>query len=130
MACFGANGEYCAICPHREICLRICDPVEEILPSMEAGRIDREDLPRLWHGRLVTHVLLDNIDILTERQKLVVNMYYRECLLQKEIAERLHISQQGVNDALQRAKAAVGRKLKGYFTFLPEDGAAASSNEA
>lgn len=124
----GENGQYCSICPHRSICLQICEPVEEILPSMEAGRIDREDLPRLWHGRLVTHALLDNIDILTERQQLVVNMYYRECLLQKEIAERLHISQQGVNEALQRAKAAVGRKLKHYFTFLPADPAPAPSD--
>ena len=95
---------------------------------MEAGRIDREDLPRIWHGRLVTHILLDNVDILTERQRLVVNMYYRECLLQKEIAERLHITQQGVNDALRRAKEAVGRKLKRYFTFLPEEGAPAPSD--
>ena len=64
------------------------------------------------------HALLDNLEILTERQRRVVQLYYRENLQQKEIAEILKITQQAVGDALQRARATVGNKLRRYFRFL------------
>lgn len=85
---------------------------------MEAGRVDHEDLERLYHGRIMTHALLDHMGMLTERQQQVVSLYYRENLQQREIAERLHITQQAVGDALQRAKHTVGTRLKTYYTFL------------
>jgi len=108
----------CYECPLRRTCFQICPYIEDQLPSMEAGRVDREDLERIYHGRIMMHALLDNVEILTARQQEVVQLYYRENLQQREIADLLSISQQAVGDALVRAKNAVGSKLKRYYTFL------------
>jgi RNA polymerase sigma factor (sigma-70 family) len=105
-------GITCAVCGAREICKEICPPVEAILPSMERGRLDFEDLPRIWRGRIVTRAILDNTELLTELQQKIVQMYYRECLLQKEIGEALNISQQAVGDHLKRIRDKIGKHLK------------------
>jgi len=84
---------------------------------MEAGRVDHEDLERIYQGRIMTQAILDNTDVLTARQRQVVQLYYRENKQQTEIAQLLSISQQAVGDALARAKSSVGRKLKGYCSF-------------
>lgn len=108
----------CFDCPLRRTCLEVCSYVEFRLPSLEAGRVDHEDMERLYHGRIMVHALLDNVDALTARQQEVVQLYYRENLQQREIAEKLSITQQAVGDALLRAKHAVGKKLKRYYSFL------------
>ena len=108
----------CWECPLRRTCVQICSYVDTLLPSMTAGRVDREDLARLYQGRIMTHAILDNVEILTPRQQEVVQLYFRENRQQVEIAEALHISQQAVGDALVRAKLAVGKKLKSYYSFL------------
>ncbi|MGQ9589810.1 MAG: sigma factor-like helix-turn-helix DNA-binding protein [Planctomycetota bacterium] len=108
----------CFECPLRRTCAEICAYIEVQLPSMDAGRIHPEDLPRIYQGRIATHAILDSVDILTERQQEVVNLYYRENLSQCEIALRLRITQQAVGDALLRARLAVGKKLKSYYSFL------------
>jgi RNA polymerase sigma factor (sigma-70 family) len=113
-----AKAPMCFDCPLRRICLEVCSYVEFRLPSLEAGRVDHEDLERLYHGRIMVHALLDNVAALTARQQQVVQLYYRENLQQKEIAEKLSITQQAVGDALLRAKHAVGKKLKRYYSFL------------
>ena len=77
----------CYHCPLRRTCLRICSYVEASLPSMEAGRVDHEDLQRLYHGRIMTHALLDHMEILTQRQQQVVQLYYRENLQQQGVTE-------------------------------------------
>ena len=79
---------------------------------MESGRVDHEDLPRLYQGMIMTRALLDNMNLLTERQQEVVQMYYRENLQQQQIADALGISQQAVGDSLARARSTVGTKLK------------------
>ena len=108
----------CHECPLRRTCSNICEFVELQLPSLEAGRVDHEDLERIHQGRSMTHALLDNVDVLTDRQKQVVEFYYRENLQQVEIARTLSISQQAVGDTLARAKLTIGKKLKGYPSFL------------
>jgi len=108
----------CRSCPLRRTCVQVCRYVEPFLPSMEQGRIDTEDLARIYQGRVMVHALLDNLHLLTPRQREVVELYYRENLQQTEIAERLTITQQAVGDALQRARATVGEKLQRYFRFL------------
>jgi RNA polymerase sigma factor (sigma-70 family) len=108
----------CYHCPLRRTCIQICAPVENILPSLEAGRIDFEDLERLYQGRIMTHALLDNVDLLTDRQRQVVQLYYRENKPQEEIAVELAITQQAVHDALSRAKRTIGNKLKRYYSFF------------
>jgi len=108
----------CFHCPLRRTCLQICEYVENLLPSMERGRIDFEDLERIYQGRIMTHALLDNVDLLTERQRQVVQLYYRENKQQEEIARTLGITQQAVHDALVRAKRTIGKKLKRYYSFF------------
>ncbi len=103
----------CATCLGRSTCTAICAEVEALLPSMEAGRIDHEDLPRLWRGMMFTRAILDHESILAGRQREVVRLYYREQKEQKEIAALLGVTQQAVNDALERARARIGGFLKG-----------------
>ena len=112
-ACVGQNRQpRCGICAFHAICGEICDPVEEQLPSMEQGRIDAEDLPKIWRGRIVTRAILDNTHLLTELQKEIVRLYYRENMLQREIGERLGTTQQAVNDHLRRIREKIGKDLK------------------
>ncbi len=108
-------GPVCGVCPLFHSCNAICEPVEALLPSMERGRVDSEDLPRLHMGVRLTNALLDSEEILTERQRIVVQLYYREDCMQKEIAERLGITQQAVMDSLKRARLAVGKHMKGLL---------------
>jgi RNA polymerase sigma factor (sigma-70 family) len=108
----------CRHCPLRRTCTEICKYIDPLLPSMEQGRLDFEDLERIYQGRLMTHAILDNLEILTPRQQKIVTLYYRENLAQREIAEILTITQQAVGDALQRVRATIGRKLRSYFTFF------------
>ena len=108
----------CFHCPLRRTCAEVCEYVEVLLPSMERGRLDYEDLERLYQGRIMTHALLDNVDLLTERQRQVVQLYYRENRQQEEIARDLAITQQAVNDALMRARRTIGKKLKRYYSFF------------
>ena len=108
----------CHDCPLRRTCSQICIYVESQLPSLESGRVDHEDLERIYQGKFMTHAILDSVETLSDRQQQVVQLYYRENLQQKEIAEILSISQQAVGDALARAKATVGKKLKAFYTFF------------
>lgn len=94
----------CRTCPVRPRCTQICDDIELQLPSMETGRVDHEDLPRLYAGMVMTRIILDHEDDLTERQREVVRLYYREAHEQKEIAAMLGISQQAVSDHLEAVR--------------------------
>lgn len=105
-------GPVCSVCPLRPGCGKICEVIEGLLPSPERGRVDPEDLPRLYLGMQLTRALLDNTHLLTQRQQQVVQLYYRESLQQYEIAEKLKVTQQAVNDSLKRARLAVGNFLK------------------
>ncbi|MGB1397956.1 MAG: sigma factor-like helix-turn-helix DNA-binding protein [Planctomycetota bacterium] len=105
----GSYGPVCSQCPVRSGCLKICDLVENVIPSMEKGRVDAEDLPRLYMGIRTVNVLLENTHLLTDRQQQVVQLYYREAMQQQEIAQRLKVTQQAVADALVRARRAVGK---------------------
>jgi DNA-directed RNA polymerase specialized sigma24 family protein len=79
---------------------------------MEQGRVDSEDLPRIWRGIMFTRAILDNDHLLTPRQRDVVRLYYREQLQQKEIASIFGVTQQAVNDALEKARRKIGQFLK------------------
>jgi DNA-directed RNA polymerase specialized sigma24 family protein len=102
----------CYSCPDRDTCTEICADVDAILPSVEQGRVDPEDLPRLWRGIMFTRALLDNEHLLTPHQQEIVRLYYREQLPQKDIATLLTITQQAVNDAIDNARNRVGQFLK------------------
>ncbi len=96
----------------RDRCIDISNNLERFLPGMEQGRVDPEDLPRLWIGRITTHLILDYEDRLTARQQQVVQLYYRESLLQREISERLSISQPAVNKILADVRRKVWKLYK------------------
>jgi predicted DNA-binding protein YlxM (UPF0122 family) len=119
------DGHTCPTCPVRDACNKVCDTVSEILPSMESGRVDYEDLEKLAAGRLMTRIILDNEHLLTDRQGEIVRLYYRETMLQKEIATELEISQQAVSDTLQAVKDRIWktfRKNRKYKKQRREEG--------
>ncbi len=66
--------------------------------------------------------LIDFYDqLLTKKQKSIVEMYYKENFSLGEIADQLNISRQAVHDILSRAIRALERweaKLNLYETFL------------
>lgn len=102
----------CPTCPIRQACTKICDDVENILPSMETGRVDFEDLSNLYVGRIMRRIILDNEESLTERQQEVVRLYYREGLYQKDIAGKLGITQQGVSDHLEAVRDRLWKQFR------------------
>ena len=51
----------CKYCPLKRTCSQICSYLEPHLPSMEQGRVDYEDLLRIYQGRLMTQALLDRL---------------------------------------------------------------------
>jgi len=104
-------GPICRVCPIRSTCRNICDLVEALLPSPERGRVDAEDLPRLFTGIRMRRALLDYTHLLTPHQAEVVRLYYRESLQQQEIAEKLGVTQQAVHDSLRRARKTIGEKI-------------------
>ena len=104
-------GPVCRVCPLRAGCRAICEVIEAILPSPERGRVDAEDIPRLFSGMRMVRALLDFAHILTERQQEVVRLYYRESLQQQEIATQLGITQQAVHDSLRRARKTIGERI-------------------
>ena len=104
-------GPVCRVCPIRANCRAICELIEAILPSPERGRVDAEDLSRLYSGIRMRRALLDWVHILTERQQEVVRLYYRESLQQAEIAEQLGVTQQAVHDSLRRARKTIGERI-------------------
>ena len=102
----------CNTCAKRENCNTICNDVENSLPSMEKARIDAEDIRKLLNGKIETSIILDYSDVITEKQRKIVDLYYRENLQQKDIAQCLAISQQAVNDTLTRARIKIGKVSK------------------
>lgn len=102
----------CIACLIRDRCRAICDAIEALLPSMEQGRVDYEDLPRIYEGRIITNLILDNEDLLTPRQQEIVRLYYREATKQEDIGVMLGITQQAVAYAL---KAVRERFMQMYY---------------
>jgi len=94
----------CRTCPIYARCRAICEKIEALIPSMERGRVDYEDLPRIYEGRIVTNLILDNEDLLTDRQREIVRLYYRESLMQEDIGHTLSITQQAVAAALKAVR--------------------------
>ena len=107
-----AKTRVCYTCPLRETCTEICAEVSAILPSMDQGRVDPEDLSKLWRGIMFTRAILDYDYLLTKKQRDVVRLYYREQLQQKEIATIFGVTQQAVQDALEKARRKIGEFLK------------------
>jgi predicted DNA-binding protein YlxM (UPF0122 family) len=108
----------CRTCGINDRCRAICETIEAILPSMERGRVDFEDLPRIYEGRIITHLILDNEDILAPRQREIVRLYYREASNQEDIGTALGITQQAVADSLKAVRLRfmrMYRTRKGHY---------------
>lgn len=108
----------CRTCDIRERCRVVCETIEAILPSMEQGRVDFEDLPRIYEGGIITNIILDNEDLLAPRQREIVHLYYRESNNQEEIGTILGITQQAVADSLKAVRLRfmrMYRKRKAHY---------------
>lgn len=101
----------CITCSHRCGCIAPCAILENMLPSMEQGRVDFEDLPRIFQGRAETSEILNFEEFLPDAQREIVRLYYREGLFQREIGQILNVTQQAVNDYLRRIRRKVGKHL-------------------
>ena len=73
----------------------------------DACRVDFEDLPSIYFGRIMTHLILDNEEHFTPRQRETVRLYYREGLVQEEIGRRMGVSHQAVAEQLAAVRARV-----------------------
>jgi len=109
----------CDTCTTKDTCQGICESLESLLPSMERGRVDVEDIPRILEGRITTQSILNatGTGLLTDSQEQVVQLYYREEKLQREIGQILNITQQGVNCHLKSVRDKVGKFLKPCSKF-------------
>jgi predicted DNA-binding protein YlxM (UPF0122 family) len=88
---------------------------------MEQGRVDYEDLPRIYEGRIITNLILDNENILTERQREIVRLYYRESMKQEDIGAELSITQQAVAASLKAVRTRfldMYRKRRSFYDDL------------
>ncbi len=110
----------CHTCPIYARCQAICETIEALLPSIERGRVDYEDLPRIYEGRIVTNLILDNEDLLTDRQREIVRLYYRESLLQEDIGRTLSITQQAVAAALKAVRMRFMRMYRKRLTHFEQ----------
>lgn len=117
----------CAHCLLRPFCCAICKTVEDLLPGIDAGSVHDRQPGDIVEGRSITTTVLNHEQhrCLTEIQREVVRLYYRERLSQPEIAERLCITQQAVNDRLQKARYNIGQcvkrqKVKGVYHVTGE----------
>ena len=110
----------CRTCPIYVRCQAICEKIEALIPSVERGRVDYEDLPRIYEGRIVTNLILDNEDLLTDRQREIVRLYYRESLMQEDIGQTLSITQQAVAAALKAVRMRFMRMYRKRRTHFEQ----------
>ena len=114
------NRTDCRTCDIRERCKAICETIGALLPSMEQGRVDYEDLPRIYEGKVVTNLILDNEDLLAPRQREIVRLYYRETMKQADIGSVLDITQQAVAAALKAVRMRFMRMYRKRMKFYDE----------
>ncbi len=114
------NRTDCKTCDIRERCRTICETIGALLPSMEQGRVDYEDLPRIYEGKVVTNLILDNEDLLAPRQQEIVRLYYRETMKQADIGSTLDITQQAVAAALKAVRMRFMRMYRKRRKFYDE----------
>ena len=101
----------CSNCEKRSTCTEICDKVKDLIPSMEQGRVDQDDIPSILRGKVETSQILHNRSkggYYTELQREVVDLYFNENLFQREIAEKLDSSQQAVCHVLKAVRQKAG----------------------
>lgn len=114
------NRTDCRTCDIRERCRTICETIGALLPSMEQGRVDYEDLPHIYEGKVVTNLILDNEDLLAPRQREIVRLYYRETMKQADIGSTLDITQQAVAAALKAVRMRFMRMYRKRRKFYDE----------
>jgi RNA polymerase sigma factor (sigma-70 family) len=102
----------CDGCAGRCKCTEPCDKLEKLLPSMEAGANHRAvDYRQLMAERIaVRHILAwENSTSLSQGQREIINLYYRQNMGQKAIAIKLGITQQAVSDRLRKLHNRLSR---------------------
>ncbi len=85
---------------------------------MESGHLEH-----LYYGRRITVTEAKDAELLTEKQKLVYDMYYQNDLSLSEIGEELSISRQAVRDQIKRVESILQnyeKKLQLVERFLKQ----------
>ncbi|NUQ34925.1 MAG: sigma-70 family RNA polymerase sigma factor [Planctomycetaceae bacterium] len=111
----------CNDCPKRRSCREICPAMEAKLPKEWDGRDsifdDRPDRAERVENMLMNRVLirrmLDHRECLTPAQREVFDLYYNDGLSQYQIAEKLGIRRNTVDEHLVRARERIARAAKG-----------------
>ena len=70
-----------------------------------------EEVPDVLDAIVQRDMLSELLDCLTERQREVVTAYFFDGLTQQQIADKLGVSQQAVDNTMRQAL----KKLKKYF---------------
>jgi len=110
----GSEQLSCNTCKERLSCKTPCDKVKAILPSMQKGKGRRENLTGFYPDTLQVKERVRREDIFekynlwkaefTKHQWAVIEMYYDECMTEKEIAQRTGKARTTINGLLNRAK--------------------------
>lgn len=110
----GSEQLSCDTCKERLGCKTPCDKVKAILASLQKGKGRHENLTGFYPETLQAKERVRREDILekyklwkddfTEKQWAVIEMYYGECMTEKEIAQRTGKVRTAINGLLNRAK--------------------------
>ena len=104
----------CGSCTHAAKCKEPCDRLNVLLPGPSEGKGCRENLTGLYPDTLQENERMgsNNIfkqyelweDDFTKHQWAVIELYYRECMTEEQIAKKLGKARSTVNGLLNRAK--------------------------
>lgn len=106
--------DYCQQCSHRSTCSEPCAFVDELLPGIHKGRGTRENLTGFYPECLeeierdrrsdLFAWYKEHEDLFSQKQWLVIYLYYKCSYSEVEIARRMGIARSTVSDLLNRAK--------------------------
>ena len=104
----------CDICNERGQCTDSCDQLNDLLPGLYEGKGRHENLTGFHPDTLQVKERIRREDIFekyklwkedfTKNQWLAIEMYYGECMTEKEIAQKTGKSRSTINGLLNRAK--------------------------
>jgi DNA-directed RNA polymerase specialized sigma subunit len=107
----------CADCPLRDSCTVICQSIKKLLPGLEKGSDHNgRDLKQVIRERAYVRRILDFEDSarLSQGQREIINLYYRQNMDTIAIANRLGITTQAVSDRLRKLHTRLANIVAKY----------------
>lgn len=109
----------CESCPKRAKCRDVCDAVESMLPKPWTGQewmFHCDDplaaVEQFMVNRDAVLTMLAHRDVLTKKQREILDLYYTWGLPQQEIADKLGVRRNTVDEHLARARARILKHVK------------------